>query len=153
MSRSAFQVLVIPFRKMDNEYKYCLFLREDSNVWQAVAGGGEENESLMCAANREFEEETGIITGSCIQLQSMCYMPSIAVRKEFLEDDIVVIPEYSFAVEVRNERIKLSSEHTRFEWLSYQEACNQLHWDSNKTALWELDYKLKNNLLHKEISC
>jgi dATP pyrophosphohydrolase len=83
----------------------------------------------------------------------MCYRPSIAVGKEFLENDIVVIPEYSFAVEVRNERIKISSEHTRFEWLSFQEACNQLYWDSNKTALWELDYKLKNNLIHKEISC
>jgi len=150
MSRSAFQVLVIPFRKLDNEYQYCLFLREDNNIWQAVAGGGEENESLLDAASREFEEETGIGNGSYIQLQSMCYMPSIAVRKEFLEDDIVVIPEYSFAVEVNNKRIKLSSEHTRFEWLNYEEAIDQLHWDSNKTALWELDYKLKNNLLKKE---
>ena len=148
MSRSAFQVLVIPFRKTDNEYQYCLVLREDNDVWQAVAGGGEEGESILQAANREFEEETGISTGSCIQLQSMCYMPSIAVRTEFLERDVIVVPEYSFAVELKDERIMLSSEHTSFEWLSYQESKNQLYWDSNKTALWELDYKLRNSLLY-----
>ena len=31
------------------------------------------------------------------------------------------------------------------EWLSYEEAMNKLTWDSNKNALWELNYLLVND--------
>ena len=31
------------------------------------------------------------------------------------------------------------------EWLSYDEAIKKLKWDSNKNALWELNYRLLNN--------
>lgn len=31
------------------------------------------------------------------------------------------------------------------EWLSYEDAIARLKWDSNKNALWELNWKLLNN--------
>ena len=30
------------------------------------------------------------------------------------------------------------------EWLNFEEANNKLKWDSNKNALWELNYRLNN---------
>lgn len=40
------------------------------------------------------------------------------------------------------------------EWLNYEEAIKKLKWDSNKNALWELNYKLNNqkNLQSKTIT-
>jgi hypothetical protein len=31
----------------------------------------------------------------------------------------LVIPEYAFAVELPNDTIKLSREHTKYEWVDY----------------------------------
>ncbi len=31
------------------------------------------------------------------------------------------------------------------EWVPYEEAIKKLTWDSNKNALWELNWKLKNH--------
>ena len=31
------------------------------------------------------------------------------------------------------------------EWLSYEDAKARLKWDSNRNALWELNWKLLNN--------
>ena len=33
------------------------------------------------------------------------------------------------------------------EWLSFEEAMKRLTWDSNKNALWELNYLLERNHL------
>ena len=35
------------------------------------------------------------------------------------------------------------------EWLSFKEAQAKLNWDSNKNALWELNWKLTNSKLDK----
>ena len=32
------------------------------------------------------------------------------------------------------------------QWCSYEEAMSKLEYDSNKTALWELNERLKNSL-------
>ena len=40
--------------------------------------------------------------------------------------DTIVIPEYTYG----------------FEWLAYDEAITRLTWDSNKTALYELNCRL-----------
>ena len=39
---------------------------------------------------------------------------------------------------------KLSHEHEKMQWLRYEEAVKLLKYDSNKSALWELDFKLRN---------
>ena len=56
---------------------------------------------------------------------------------------VFVIPEYAFAVELKSENIILSAEHINFRWDTYDEAVLKLKWDSNKTALCELDCVLK----------
>ena len=49
-----------------------------------------------------------------------------------------MIPEYSFGFACLDELV-LSHEHTECIWLPYPEAREKLQWDSNKTALYELN--------------
>ena len=43
---------------------------------------------------------------------------------------------------LEGEDLQLSAEHTAFQWLSYEDAYEQLTYDSNRIALWELNRRL-----------
>jgi dATP pyrophosphohydrolase len=60
--------------------------------------------------------------------------------------EVFVIPEYCFAIEVRDSVLVLSAEHTEGRWASYGEARVLLRWDSNRNALWELNERLNRGL-------
>ncbi len=96
--RAPFQTLIIPYKIEMSDVFYGVFLRKKQNIWQFVAGGGE---------------------------------------------DVFVVPEYTFGINVSNLDIKLSNEHKEFVWLRYKEALEKLEFDSNKIALWELNERLK----------
>lgn len=143
--RAPFQILAIPYKFIDGEPFFCVFCRSDSSDWQFVAGGGEDSESAFDAARREIFEEIGVEATTILKLKSMCYIPADIFPKRKLynwPDDMYVIPEYSFAFRC-DEKIKLSCEHSDFRWLTYNDAVKILKWDSNKTALYELNCRLK----------
>jgi dATP pyrophosphohydrolase len=145
MSRAAFQVLVIPFHVDTNgEPRYLLFKRSDKNVWQWIAGGGEDDEEPEQTARREAFEEAGIPKDACLMLlDSRASIPAIHFADlQLWGDDIYVVPEFSFGVECQNKEVCLSSEHSACEWLDYEMARSRLEWDSNRTALWELHSRL-----------
>ena len=150
MGRAPFQVLVILFHKRDNAIKYCIFERKQPHSQiQFVAGGGEDEETPVEAAARELREETGVAGACLLSLKSLCYIPthifSVEQRKVWGEE-VYVIPEYSFAAEVETaDCIELSDEHAGFSWVTYEEAQGALKWDSNKTALYELNSILRNS--------
>jgi len=102
----------------------------------------EEGETPIQAAQRESLEEIGI-AGELMPLDSMATVPrdNFAAAHSW-DDNIYVIPEHCFAVSVGSDDIQLSSEHTEFQWASYEQACSMLKWDSNRTALWELNQRL-----------
>ena len=54
-------------------------------------------------------------------------------------ENCLVIPEYTFAARMDTTILELSQEHTKYEWVDYKTALKRLRYDSNKTALWELD--------------
>ncbi|MFZ5981534.1 MAG: NUDIX pyrophosphatase, partial [Candidatus Zixiibacteriota bacterium] len=56
--------------------------------------------------------------------------------------DLYVIPQYFFAVAMTGCEISLSEEHTEYQWGSYEKTLARLHWESNRTALWELHERL-----------
>jgi dATP pyrophosphohydrolase len=146
MSRAPFQVLVIPFcLSPDGEPRYLLFKRSDLNVWQWIAGGGEDNEEPGQIALREAFEEAGISPNTdLIRLDSITSIPVIHFSgRDLWGNDIYVIPEFSFGIEVQTKEVRLSGEHQTSEWLDYQTARSRLKWDSNRTALWELDSRLR----------
>jgi dATP pyrophosphohydrolase len=146
MTRAPFQVLVYPYRKTDNgQIEYALMKRAVEGFWQAISGGGEDNETPLEAARRETNEETGIPpTSDFLQLDAIESIPVTEFRDSHLwGDNMYVIPQYCFGVTTQAIRITLSREHTEYNWFTYEEACKLIKFDGNKTALWELDRRLK----------
>lgn len=151
MARAKYQVLVLPFLRAGEQRKYCVFKRRDMGIWQFVSGGGEETDlSVLHSAQREAFEEAGISSEcNCFPLETRASLPCylFPFAEKLWGRDFLVVPEYAFAVETPDERVTLSDEHTEYRWVSYDEAMQLLHFDSNKTALWELDCKLKFGLV------
>ncbi len=145
MNRAPFQVLVFPYRyTADGKLEYVIFKRTDGDYWQAIAGGGRVGESPPEAAKREAFEETGIpLESDYLPLDSMTTIPVIGICGYlYWGKDTLVVPEHCFGVLVQDHEILLSKEHTDFRWVSYDEARDLLKWDSNRNALWELDWRL-----------
>jgi dATP pyrophosphohydrolase len=146
MARASFNVLVFPYRKAENgEFEYALLKRADAGFWQGVSGGGEDEETPLAAARRETHEETGVSPeSSFLQLDTVVSVPVTAYRESYLwGEDVYVIPQYCFGVLVEESEFALSHEHTAHRWLKYEEALRMLKYDGNKTALWELDRRLR----------
>ncbi len=142
MSRAPFQVLVLPYRPTDDGILYAVFRRSDDDYWQWIAGGGEDGESPLEAAEREAFEEGGIVRGQpFFALDSMATVPVTGVAGFLWGSDVLVIPEYCFAVRVDDEP-DLSGEHCEFAWMNYVNASKALKWHSNRNALWELNHRL-----------
>lgn len=151
--RAPFQILAIPYKIIDGTLMSCVMHRSDIDQWQFIAGGGEDSETPYDAAKREISEESGIFTDNILKLTAMAYVPAkcIAERNRKLwPTDTYVIPEYCFAFECYGD-IALSHEHTGYAWLTYDEACKKLKWDSNRTALYELKCILDNNVTSNSI--
>ena len=140
--RAPFQILVIPFRRTAAGLEFAILKRSDADYWQFVAGGGENEETPVQAAQREAQEEVGI-SREMMQLDSLS-----TVRKDCFAaadrwgTELYVVPEYCFAVDVEGSALVLSNEHTDLRWVSYEQACSLLKWDSNRNALWELNERL-----------
>jgi NTP pyrophosphohydrolases including oxidative damage repair enzymes len=143
MGRLPYQVLVLLYLREESRIKYCVFERKDlCGCFQFIAGGGEYGETPMQTAVREVHEESGISGVEFKQLTSMCYIPTSIFSEEQRKAwgaNKYVIPEYAFCAEVKSEHIKLSEEHVKYKWVTYKEALSLLKWDSNKTALYELN--------------
>ena len=144
--RAPFQILAIPYKITDNGLRYCVFHRADFDQWQFIAGGGEDDETPIRAARREILEESGLHADNIIELRSMCYIPTDIFPEKFLchwPRDTYIVPEYAFGFLCKND-ITLSHEHSEYHWLSFEEAREKLKWDSNRTALYELNCRLTN---------
>lgn len=145
MARAQFQVLIIPYRiASGGQPEYAIAKRSDMDAWQFFSGGGEENEAPLEAARREANEEGGIpVDLEFMQLDSIASIPAtnFAAHKEWGQG-VYVIPEYSFCVDVGARDLFASREHTEILWRPYEEADQLLTWDSNRTALWELNQRL-----------
>lgn len=145
MARAPFNVLVFPYIKVDANFEYALLKRSDYGFWHGVAGGGEDSETALETARRETYEEAGIsMESSFLQLDTINSIPVIAFAVgDLWGKNVYVVPQYTFGVLANNRQITLSREHTEYKWLRYEQAYDMLKYDGNKTALWELDRKLK----------
>lgn len=142
--RTPFQVLIIPFRLTDEKYEYAALKREDLGVWQAVAGGGENNETPLQAARREAMEELQLPKlPPLVLLDTKASIPKCHFRDSCnWSSDTFVITEFAFGVDCTGQTIDISHEHTEIKWGSELETRDLYYWDSNKTALWELSTRL-----------
>lgn len=150
MARAKYQVLVIPYIIKDNIINYAVFHRSDMQIWQFISGGGEDEEIPLQAAKREAYEEAGILFDNkyypletCCSISTECFK----VHRSIWGEECLVIPEYTFVVNVEKDEMILSDEHTGYQWMDYETAKQKLKYDSNKVALWEVDNKIKMGLL------
>ncbi|MDX9849902.1 MAG: NUDIX pyrophosphatase [Anaerolineaceae bacterium] len=145
MTRAPFQILVYPYRKNKNDYEYALLKRADAGFWQGITGGGEDSESPLQAAKRETLEETGIEPSAYfLHLDTIESVPVTAFKDSPLwGENVYVIPQFCFGVEGSDWEIELSQEHSSFGWFLYEQAQQLLKYDGDKTALWELNQRLK----------
>ena len=83
MARARYQVLVIPYCITDGQVRFCVFRRTDLDIWQFIAGGGEdEDASIIESARREAFEEAGIpVTCSYSPLDTCCSIPADCFRR------------------------------------------------------------------------
>ena len=79
--RTPFQILAVPYRFIKNGLYFCVFRRADSDIWQFIAGGGEDNEKPIQAALREIKEETGVTAEKLTELKSGAVVPAEGVAK------------------------------------------------------------------------
>lgn len=138
-------VLVFLYR-FNKNIEYCIFYRNDLKFWQGLLGGVEDDEELTDTVIREVYEETGIKVNNIMKLDTISSIPGINVNKEFnYQNNIYIVYEYAFGIKINNEEIKLSDEHEKYKWVRFEEANNLLKYDSNKTALFELNERLVHN--------
>jgi len=150
LARAPFQVIVLPYgRVAEDKIEFAIFHRSDARFWQFISGGGEDEETLEQAAKREAWEEGGIPTHLRYHLlQTEATVPVYHFADHLLwPPNIYVIREHSFAVDCTGVQLVISTEHSEFVWLDYENALEKLKWDSNKTALWELNFRLNQNTL------
>ena len=140
MSREPYQVLVFLRKRICGQDRYLVLKRADMNVWQGVAGGGEDGEIPKETAIRETLEETGVHVESIKQLSSVAMLPvSDVVGSHLWGAGIGEIPEYSFVADVDDDAaVALGDEHEDSRWCDYDEAMELLEWESNRGALREI---------------
>lgn len=103
------------------------------------------NETPLETAQRELHEETQLKLLKVYKLDAITTVP-VEYFKDFKDrwkEGLFVIPVYSFAAKVDDNIVKISSEHVVSKWLNYEEAIDLLHFDIDKTALWELNKRLE----------
>ncbi len=143
--RSPYQILAFPFIKEGENYYYAIFKRKNTGIWQGVAGGGEEGERPIDTVKREVYEEISVSSGvEYIRLASTTTIPAENIRGMEWGKEIVMIPEISFGIKVFSKDLVIGEEHSEYIWTNLQDAMEKLRYDSNKSAIWELDYRLKN---------
>lgn len=147
MARAPFQVIVFPYRRAaSGVFEYAVFFRSSPNYgdfWQAISGGGEGHETPLEAARRESNEEAGLSYDTpLVLLDSTATIPAPQAAGMLWGPKVLVVPEYAFGADIGVQQIVLSEEHVSFRWADYQTAQSLLRFDSNKNALWELDFRL-----------
>jgi dATP pyrophosphohydrolase len=152
MVRAQYEVTIFPFRRTSGgHYEFAIFFRSDLHFSQGIAGGGEDDESPLAAAKREAREEAGISdTAAYYTLSSIASIPTDAFESGIQgvwPKDLYVIPGYYFGVNGEGLSVVLSSEHTEFRWVTQAEGERLLRWDHDKTALWELNARLRDSRL------
>lgn len=132
----------IPYRIVNDDIEVLIGKRSDDGNWQAISGGGEDDEEPLIAAKRELCEEAGVTGRSWIALDSKCMLPKVFYADHVhWDDNLYVIPEHSFTTNVIEE-CKKSDEHAELRWVDVDTANNLLKYDSNKTALWEVTQRV-----------
>ena len=119
------------FRKIQNGYKFLMLKRAKTKIyehlWQGVAGKIEKGETAWQAAVRELKEETGLTP------KRMFIADHVSTFYEENGDLINLVPV--FGIETETKRITLSSEHSEYKWMDFEDAERTLAWNGQKKGI------------------
>ena len=120
------------FRELNNNIEFLLLKRSESEIypglWQMVSGKINENEPAYKTAIREIKEETGIIP------EKFWAAPNINSFYSAETDSISFLPVFAARVSA-DCRVKLSEEHSEFQWASSYKAKKLLAWPGQKKSV------------------
>lgn len=112
---------------------YCagefLLLRYEAGHWGFPKGNRERGETKLETAKREIEEETGL-TG----LEFTDFEESITYFYK-REGKTIYKTVTFFLAKSKTKKVKISWEHTGFEWLPYEKALDNLTYQNAKRVL------------------
>lgn len=96
-------------------------------IFHCVHGKIEENEPAWQTALRELKEETGLVP------KELFVADFTSNFYEAKEDRFNLVPVFVAVVEDRE--VRLSREHSEFEWLNYKEAKEKVAWENHRKAI------------------
>lgn len=144
------QVECIVFRKKEQiEFLLLKRIPKKGSFWQPPCGGVEPNDnSLLEAAYREIEEETGIKKDNIIKVIEDVYQ--FTMNNDYLTgEESPPLKEFVLGFEVTPDvdvilDNNIYVEHDEFKWVPFEKAIEMLKWDDNKEAFKALNKILCN---------
>lgn len=128
------------YRWEGGKLKYLLLKRNERTVyghlWQGVAGKIAGKETAVETVIRELKEETGL------NPSRIFVVDHVSSFYQSYRDQVHLVPV--FGVEVDSKQVRLSEEHSEFQWVDFDEALSRLSWNEQKRSLTTL-----NNMLHE----
>ena len=136
----------------ENDIKLFLLLHYESGHWDFPKGHVEEGESDIETLKREVSEETGI--------NDLAVLPNFKKqikyfykakggeleerKKEGRPQNVIKRVTYYLA-ETTDQNVKISFEHTGFEWLPFNEALKKITYKNSKDVIGEANDFLTHN--------
>lgn len=119
------------FRETKSGIEFLLLKRANDQaypgLWQMVTGKIRRNEKAFQTVLREIKEETGLIP------KQLWVAPTINSYYEPKKEFICLIPV--FAARVKDQKIKLSSEHVEYKWVNRKTAQKLLAWEGQRNSV------------------
>ncbi|MDQ1266224.1 MAG: dihydroneopterin triphosphate diphosphatase [Bacteroidota bacterium] len=140
---STIQVHIAKYDEKHCEYEQLLLLRSETaepypSLWQVVTGRIEEGETALETALREVYEETGL------EPMKIWTIPYITTFFNVYQNKIHASPVFGFLVQ-RESIVKISEEHSGFQWLNWDQSVERLELPSHREAsVIFMDYILNN---------
>lgn len=127
-------------RRFRGGYKFLLLKRAEGDrlypgIWQIITGKIEKGEKAYETAIREVKEETGL------NAERLYVLPHTTTFYSPRTDTISLIP--LFVCIVKDDKVKISEEHSSSLWLDAQKASGRLYFKSQKENIKFVEYNLR----------
>jgi len=137
------EVAIVVTRRGRPEVLLVRRIPEFGGYWHVIAGGIEQGESAVQAAERELREETGLLThvGSGVSAREFVHAPTGEPADRDAQHDpsvVCVIVECFHVVAPPGWQPKLNHEHDAHRWCPPHEALRVLRWSGTAQALAQI---------------
>jgi 8-oxo-dGTP pyrophosphatase MutT (NUDIX family) len=141
--RTGVEVAVFVTRRSGSEVLIVHRSREQGGYWHVVAGGVENGETVVDAAERELREETGLVAQVTGGVEVTEYADSFtkepAERRDPNDPSAVQVDVTCFRVSAPDDwEPTLDWEHDGHRWCNPAEAVSTLRWPGTARALRQL---------------